>query len=247
MSDTITLELATRDTLGKAVKKLRKEGSVPGVIHDHGKDSVHVAADFQAVSKVYHAAGKHHPVQLSVGSKKYTALIKHATFDPRKNAMTHIVFNAVKANEKVEATVPVAPRYAEDNESSPAERAGLIVLTQLTEVEVKALPKDLPDELYYDAETLVAVGDHVTVADLQVPSAVEVETDAMHAVATVFEPSALAAANDAAAGDAEAGDEASVESDHESGAEEGTQADEISPGGKEQKESKEQGRSPEKN
>ena len=77
------------------------------------------------------------------------------------------------------------------------------MLSQLEEVEVKALPKDLPDQLYYDAEKLVEVGDHVTVADLDVPAGVVVETEASHALATVFEPSALAAANDEAGGDAE--------------------------------------------
>lgn len=247
MSDAITLEVSARDTLGKSVKRLRKDGVVPAVIHDHGHDSVHVQADFQELTKVFHKAGKHHPVELTLGSKKYTTLIRSVSFDPRLNNVTHVVFNAVSANQKVDASVPVLPRYAEGNESSPAERTGLIVLSQLEEVEVKALPKDLPDQLYYDAEKLVAVGDHVTVADLDVPADVVVETEATHALATVFEPSALAAANEAAAGEAEAGDESSVASDNQSGATEGTQADEIRPGGKEQKESKDQGREPEKN
>ena len=77
------------------------------------------------------------------------------------------------------------------------------MLSQADEVGVKALPKNLPDELFYDAEKLVAVGDQVTVADLEVPEGVEVETEATHVIATVFEPSALAAANDEAGGDAE--------------------------------------------
>lgn len=246
MSDSITLEVAARDTLGKSVKRLRKDGIVPAVIHDHGHDSVHIQADFQAVTKVFQKAGKHHPVEVTLDGKKYTTLIRSVSFDPRLNTVTHVVFNAVSANQKVDASVPVTPRYAEGNEASPAERTGLIVLSQLEEVEVKALPKDLPDQLYYDAEKLIAVGDHVTVADLEVPAGVVVETEPTHALATVFEPSALAAANEAAAGEAEAGDEATVASDNESGATEGTQADEIRPGGKEQKESKEQGREPEK-
>ncbi len=246
MSDEITLEVAARETLGKGVKQLRRDGFVPAVIHDHGKDSIHVQADYQAIAKVFREAGRHHPVGIEFGGKKYTALIRNATFDPRRNTITHVVFNAVSANQKVEAAIPVVPRYAEGNESSPAERTGLIVLTQLEEVEVKALPKDLPDQLYYDAEKLVEVGDHITVADLEVPAGVVVETEPGHNLATVFEPSALAAANDEAGGDAEVGDEAEVESENESGAEEGTQADEIRPGGKEQKESKEQGREPEK-
>lgn len=203
MTDAIKLALKERDTLGKAVKQLRKDGMVPAVIHDHGKDSTHVQAEYQTLYKVFVEAGKHHPVDLTVGDKKFTALIKGVTFDPRLGTITHVVFNAVKGNEKVEAEVPVRARYAEGFENSPAERAGLIVLAQLDVAQVKALPRNLPDELTYDAEKLAAVGDQVTVADLDVVEGVEVHTEPEHVVATVFEPSALAAANEAAAGDAE--------------------------------------------
>jgi large subunit ribosomal protein L25 len=246
MSDQITLTVDTRDTIGKGVKRLRKDGIVPGVIHDHGKASVHIQAEYQALYKAFSTAGKHHPVLVTADGKKYTTIIKSVTFDPRYNAMMHIVFGAIKANEKVDAAIPVHPTYAEGNDVSPAERAGLIVLAQTTTVSVKALPKDLPDALTYDGEKLVHVGDQITVADLQVPKGVELEVEPEHVVATVFEPSALAAANDEAGGDATTDDQASVDADHESTAQEGTQADEIRPGGKEQKESKDEGRNPEK-
>ncbi len=246
MSDQISLSVDMRETLGKSVKRLRKDGIIPGVIHDHGKQSVYVQARYQDLYGAFRSAGKHHPVEVSAGGKKYTTIIKSVTFDPVYNSMTHIVFGAVKANEKVDAEIPVHPTYDEGNEASPAERAGLIVLAQATSVAVRALPKDLPDALTYDAEKLVAVGDQATVADLHAPSGVEIETEPEHVLATVFEPSALAAANAEAGGDATVGDEPSVASDNESTAEEGTQAGEIRPGGKEQKESKDQGRAPEK-
>jgi large subunit ribosomal protein L25 len=244
--DSVSLALEERKVTGKAVKHLRKAGLVPAIIHDHGKDSVVVQVDYQAAYKAYVAAGRHHPVEISAGGKKYTALIKSITFDPKYNSITHIVFNAVKANEKVEAEIPIHPRYDEGNESTPAERASLIVLTNLETVHVKALPKDLPDFIEYDAEKLVEVGDHVTVSDLNVPAGVEIETEPEHAVATVYEPSALQAANDAAAGTADEEDVEEVESEHESTAEEGTQKDELRPGGKEEKEDKSQGHNPEK-
>ncbi len=246
MSDQISLVVDKRDTLGKAVKRLRAQGMVPGVIHDHGKPSVHVQAEYQAMHKVFAAAGRHHPVQVDAGGQKFTTIIKTVTFDPKRGSLTHVVFGAIKANEKVDTEVPVHATYAEGNEASPAERAGLIVLGQLTSVEIKALPKDLPDALTYDAEKLVAVGDQLTVEDLVVPSGVEVITEPHHVIATVFEPSALAAANDDAGGSAQADDQTDVDSEHDGGAEEGTQAGEESPGGKEQKESKDQGRNPEK-
>ncbi len=198
----VTVSYTKRDVTGKAVKRLRTAGHVPAVIHDHGKESKVVQVEYQHMVKTFQAAGKHHPVHLD-GEHKYTALIKHVTFDPKRNTITHVVFNAVKANEKVETTVPVHPKYEEGNEVSPAERASLIVLHNTETVEVEALPKDLPDVLYFDGEKLVAVGDHATVADLIVPTGVIVKTDPATVLSTVFEPSALQAANDAAGGDAD--------------------------------------------
>lgn len=203
MSDQFVLAVEPRESLGKQVKKLRQEGLVPAVVHNHGKESTHIQVEYQILAKVVQGAGRHHPVELTIDGKKHTVLIRSVSRDPKLGTITHVVFNSVSANQKVEAEIPVKPHYAEGKENTPAERAGLIVLEQLDVVEVKALPKDLPNELYYDAEKLVAVGDHVTVADLVVPAGVEIETDPSHAVASVFEPSALAAANEAAAGEAE--------------------------------------------
>lgn len=244
--DSFSLTLEPREVTGKAVKHLRRDGLVPAVIHDHGRPSIHVMGEYQALAKTYRAAGRHRAIELKAGDQNFTALIKKIDVDPKKNRLRHVVFNAVDKNQKVEAEVPVRPRYSEDNESSPAERAGLIVLSHLEEVEVKALPSKIPDELTYDAEKLVEIGDNVTVADLALPEGVELVTEPEHAIATVYEPSAIAAANDEAAGEAEAEDAESVESEHESDAREETQSDEIRPGGKKENEDKQQGRNPEK-
>ncbi len=245
--DKISLTLAPRDVLGKQVRALRRDGFVPAVIHDHGKPSIHVQADYNQVAKVYKQAGKHHPVSLTADGKTYLAIIKSATFEPKKNTLNHVVFNAVNANETVEAEIPIRPRYEEGNDSSPAERNSLIVLTNLDSVAVEAIPSKLPDFLEYDAEKLVEVGDHLTVADLIIPAGVEVKTEAEHAIATVYEPSAIAAANDDAGGDAEPGDEQAVESETTpDNVEESTEGDEQRPGGKKEFEDTEQGHNPEK-
>jgi len=211
--DAITLNLEKRTLTGKAVKQLRDQGMVPAVIHDHGKESVHVMGDFVALTKAYRAAGKHHPVSLQADGHTYTALIKGVDIDPKKNQIRHVVFNAIKADEKVDAQIPVHMQFSEGNESTPAERASLVVLRQLETVDVEALLEHLPDALYFDGEKLVEVGDHATVADLIVPAGVTIKTDPTHPLATVFEPSALQAANDAAGGDAEADKPAEAESE----------------------------------
>ncbi|HSX29342.1 MAG TPA: 50S ribosomal protein L25 [Candidatus Saccharimonadales bacterium] len=204
----LIITLDKREVTGKSVKRLREEGIVPAVIHDHGKASVHVQGNYLELYKAYQKAGKHHPVNLQAGDKKYTALIKVAEFDPRKHQLRHVVFNAVTANQTVTAEVPVRIKYAEGEESTPAERASLVVLSQLEAVEVEAYPRNLPDVMEFDGEKLVSAGDSVTVADLIVPDGVTIKTDPTHPVATVFEPSALQAANDAAGGDAEEATEA---------------------------------------
>jgi len=201
--DNISIVLEPRTVTGKAVKHLRKDGTLPAVIHDHGKDSILVQGNYNELVKVWQQAGKHHPVDIKAGDKKYTALIKVADLDPKKNILTHLVFNAVDKNQAVEAEIPVHAKYAEGNDSSPAEKSGYIVLSQLDTVLVKSIPAKLPEFLEYDAEKLESIGDHATVADLVVPEGVEILTEPEHSVATVYEPSALAAANDAAGGDAE--------------------------------------------
>lgn len=211
----VILELEKREVLGKAVKNVRKAGYVPAVIHDHGKPSIVVQAEYQAIANAFQAAGKHHPVKISADGKNYTAIIKSVTFDPRYNSLNHVVFNAVKANEKVVTSVPIRIRLAEGNDATPAERSGLMVIHNVTTVEIEATPSKLPDVLEFDGEKLVEVGDHATVADLDIPAGVTLKGDEGQTIATVFEPSAVAAANDAAGGAAEA--EVATESTEEGG------------------------------
>lgn len=221
----IAIELQERTVTGKAVKRLRDSGVIPAVIHDHGKESVLVEGPYAELTKLYREAGKNRTVSVKAGDKQFMALIRTADFDPKKNTLRHIVFNAVRADEEVTAEIPVEMKLNEGNEQTPAERAGLIVLTQLEVVEVEALPKDLPEVIYFDGEKLVADGDQVTVADLIVPAGVTILEDAERTLATALEPSSLQAANDAAGGDVE--EEAPVAEEGEEETAEGEQAEGV--------------------
>jgi large subunit ribosomal protein L25 len=183
-SDKIAVTLEKREVLGKGLAKIRQEGQVPAVIHDHGGESIHVMGDFISLNKVYVSAGKHHPVELKVDGKQHLALIKDVDFEPTKHRMRHVVFQAIKQNEEVEAEIPVV--FAEAD--IPAERVSLLVLKQLDHVQVKALPKNLPDELVVDPSTLADVGDHLTVADLKAPEGVTILTPEETSIAVVEMP-----------------------------------------------------------
>lgn len=192
-SDKITLKLTERKELGKAVKALRRSGQVPANIYERGKDSQAVSASFLEITKVYNAAGKHHPVELTVDGKHHLAMIKDIDFDPVKNTVRHVAFHAVNKNEKVEAEVPV-----KIDGDIPAERMSLMVLQTLDTVEVEALPANLPDELLVDGAKLVEVGDKVSVADLQVPADVAILTEPEQTIAIVEMPKDQIAEADAA-------------------------------------------------
>ncbi len=184
-SEQIALSLETRQTIGKGLGTLRRNGQVPAVVHDHGKASIHVMAPYNELAKVFQAAGKHHPVNLTVGSTKYLALIKDVDFEPRKHTLRHVVFNAIKADEKQQTEVPI--HLSED---IPAEKSGYMVIRSLDAVEIEALPKDLIDEITVDASSLVEIGDKLTVADIKVPASIVILTEPEHTIAVVEETKA---------------------------------------------------------
>lgn len=182
--DNIAITLEERVVIGKGLSKLAAEGKVPAVIHNHGKESIHVTGDFIALSKAYQQAGKHHPVSLKVGSNEHLALIKDIDVEPTKHRLRHVVFQAIKQNEEVEAEIPVVFADVE----IPAERKSLMVLKQLDSVQVKALPRDLPDQLVVDPSSLEEAGDTLTVADLKIPEGVTLLTAGDVQVAAVETP-----------------------------------------------------------
>lgn len=218
-SQDITLDLQKREIVRKRLAGLRKEGLVPAVVHNHGGDSILVSGDAVAVTKIFHSAGKHHPVNLVVDGKKHLALIKDVDREPAKNRIRHVVFQAIRQNEAVEAEIPVV--FKEDVEI-PAERKSLMVLQQLDTVQVKALPKDLPDQMVVDPSGLVDVGDSISVADLVVPNGVTLLTELDHQIAMVEMPkdqiaeadaAQEALADDAGKPDAETTEEAEAKAD----------------------------------
>ncbi len=233
MGSKIELTLEERTVHGKKVAQLRKESLVPAVVYGPGMKPVSVQASHNLLEKIYKQAGSHTPVHITIGTKKRIAMIKDVEFDVVKHTINHVSFHAVNAKEPVVAEVPI---HLVGTGESAAERAGLVVLQALEKIEVKALPMDLPEALEVSILELTNPNDHITVADLTLPANVEIvdhvadpnadEDVEQHSVkelviASVYEPSALQAANDAAGGDAEDASAESVEA--EQGGEEATE------------------------
>ena len=226
MGDKITLTIQERELHGKKLAGLRKQGLVPGVVYGADMEAMSVQAVEGELVKVVKAAGRHTPVQLA-GKKRRIAMIKDVDRDPVKHTIRHISFHAVRADEPVTAEVPI--RLVGEGESI-AEKNGLVILQALEQLEVKALPMELPEALEVSIVELAEAGDRVTVADIKVPAGVEIvdnndgraeededeerQTVMDLVIANVYEPSALQAANDAAGGDAEEADADAVASEN---------------------------------
>ena len=162
----ITLKVQKRELTGKKVKKLYREGKVIGNLYGRGKDSLAIMAEYESMRKAVEAAGKNHPIELTVeGEKDHLVLIKNIDFHPVKGTVRHVEFHMVNRNEKVEAEVPV-----ELVGTSPAVLAGNIVITLNDTVVVEAVPTNLPDHLEANAELLKEPDDMITLADIKLPA-----------------------------------------------------------------------------
>jgi len=244
-SKEITLSANKRDVLGKQVRRLRRDGLTPAVIHEKGKDSHHVSVNSAAFRKVFLAAGRHHAIKVDLDGKKYTTIIKEVTNAPASYDFYHAVFQAIKEDELVSAEVPLKL-----SDEIPAERANLLVLTHLDYVEVEALPKDLLDSIEVDASSLAEDGDKLHVSDIKAPSSVTIKNDPDYVIASVETPRDQVAEADAALEEQAAAEGAIEDENAEASAEEtaegGESEGEIRPGGKKEFEDKDQGHNPEK-
>ena len=223
MGDKVTITLNERTQQGKKAAVIRKQGLVPGIIYGQGFDPVMVQSEYNIIEKVVREAGKHTPVYATIDGKNRIMMIKDIDRDPVKSRIRHVSFHAVKAGDAVTAEVPI--RLVGEGESV-AEKAGLIVLQAIDEIEIKAKPADLPEALEVSIANLATMDDKLTLGDITLPKGVEfadMEQDLELVVVNVYEPAALQAANDAAGGDAE--DESEVASENGSEAEVASVAD----------------------
>lgn len=204
MGDKITISLDKREVQGKKVAALRRDGFIPGIVYGHGIDeSFKVQAPYQEVEKLVRSAGYHTAVEVTVAGKKRVTMIKHVDRDPVRGDVRHVAFHAVKAGEMVVAEIPI--RLTGEGESV-AERAGLVVLQAIEQIELRAEPADFPSAIEISIAGLETADDRITFADVKLPKGVSYadnEFDLELSIVNVYEPAALEAANEAAAGDAE--------------------------------------------
>lgn len=205
------LTLESRTLVGKKLAGLRKEGKIPSVVYGN-ETPVLAQSDYNATEKILRVAGYHSAIDLDIAGKKSLALVKSVAVDPVSRKIINVEFQAISADELVEATTPIVIVNFEESDASKLYH---FAYTQaMEEIEVKAKPADLPKELTVDASKLASADDKLTVADIKLPKNVEFadkELSQEQVVASVYDPAAEAAAREAQASKPVPSEEASEE------------------------------------
>lgn len=181
------LKAEERSLKGRKVKKLREKGILPANVFGKKIKSKSVGVKKEEFDKIFSEVGETGLINLKVEGEKEdrAVLVSNVQVDPVSDLTIHIDFRQVDLKEKVTAEVPV-----ELVGESPAEKQSLgTVVLYIDEIEVEALPTDLPEKFTIDISKLEDVDQAVLVKDLNVnKNKVEVLTDLEEIVAKVEPP-----------------------------------------------------------
>src|SRR6202047_2050528 len=186
MAQQLKLNAQKRTVLGRnAIKKIKKEGLVPGVIYGSQAEPMALQVESRALTNVLaHASSEHVLVELEIAdgsqSTNRLALIQEGQHHPLKRQLLHVDFHAVSATEKIISEVPIEAF----GEALGVRTFGGLLEYSLRTLEVECFPQDLPDIVRVDVTNL-NIGESFHVRDIPLPTGVEALTDADLTVVSV--------------------------------------------------------------
>ncbi|MBI2442865.1 MAG: 50S ribosomal protein L25 [Candidatus Levybacteria bacterium] len=204
------LQAEKRTVLGKAVKKLRRTGFLPANVYGKGLESTAIQVNAKEFNTVYKEAGETGLVDLKVDGEVRPVLIKNLQLEYPLRIPLHVDFYQVNLKEKVKTMVPIELL---GEAKAVTEKVGTMI-QPLSEIEVEALPTDLPEKIEVNVEPLAALDEQITVADLKIPAGITVLTDPGQVIVKIAElaaPEPEPVVEEAAEGAAEGGEAAEGE------------------------------------
>jgi large subunit ribosomal protein L25 len=182
----IRLDVKPREDAGSAVaRRLRANGMIPGVLYGAGKKAHTFTVEERELRRVLTGEhGLHAILDVVFDGQKtpHHAVLKEYQLDPVRPRLLHIDLHEVRLDQVIQTQVAVEPV----GESPGVKEGGALTLV-LREVNVEALPMEVPDRLELDISDMT-IGDSLRVADLAVPEGVQLLDDPDSVVATVTPP-----------------------------------------------------------
>jgi len=178
----LTLNAKNRD-INKNLEEIRKGGELPAVFYGAGKATTPISVPRIEFKKVWEKAGESSTVKVSTEAGDIDVLIHEVQIDPITGEPIHIDFLVIDMNKKIKVEVPL-----DFTGVSEAVKSGLgIMVKVLHEVEIEALPKDLPHNLVVDISKLVTLDSQILVSDITLPAGVIMITKGIEVVASIAE------------------------------------------------------------
>ena len=157
----------------RAVRRLRREGKVPGVIYGHGTEPLPIAVAARDLRVALTGeAGLNQLLSLNTGSATYLTLAREMQRHPVAQTVTHVDFVIVRRDEVISAEVPITLI----GEAIEVQHGDGLVEQQMFTLSINALPSDIPSALEADISELT-IGDQVRVSDLTLPPGVTTDVD----------------------------------------------------------------------
>jgi len=172
VSTTITAEF--REDVGKgASRRLRRQGKVPAVIYGGHREPVALTVQHtELLHEVQHESFFSSILEIKVGEDlTQQAVVRDMHRHPYKPVIMHIDFMRVSAEEVLRISVPI--HFIGESVSPAGKASGVVIQHQMTEVEISALPKDIPEFLSVDLSKMDA-GDSVMLSSIILPEGVTI-------------------------------------------------------------------------
>lgn len=163
---------------------VRRAGAVPAILYGHNLAPQSLEVNSQVFGKLFQKAGSTSLIMLSVGDTQHPVLVREVQYHPLKNTVRHIDFYQVRMDEEIEASVPLSFI----GESPAVKDQGGVLVRNLDELAVKALPQNLPHNIEVDISGLNTFEKVVHVSDLKLPEGVTVLAETETVVALVQPP-----------------------------------------------------------
>ena len=176
-----------RDVFGKKVKSLRERGLVPAILYGPGVENMALAVDLKEAEHIYKEAGENTIVKLKIKDDKIperNVLIYDVARETLSGQIIHFDFLQVRMDQVIKAVVPLEFT----GESAAVKSEGGILVKNIHEVEVEALPTDLPHKITVDISSLNTFEDAILIKDLLVSAKVKILSDPELVVAQVQPP-----------------------------------------------------------
>jgi large subunit ribosomal protein L25 len=183
-TETAALAVARREPEGsRAARRLRRSGLIPGIVYGGGQEPIPFEVNDRTLRHVLAGAGA--VVDLSVdGDTATPVVLKELTRHPVDGHTVHVDLLRVRLDQAIQATVPLDLL---GEESSPGVKEGGILEHVTRELNIEALPNDIPDRIEHDVSGMV-IGDTLTLEGLAATAAVTFLDDPETLIATLSPP-----------------------------------------------------------